>query len=226
MTRRTRNGLATVSVFVTGAALLTGCGSASAQTLDATDSPRTADAVATNLAAPTVKLLAAKGEGCPDNRSVVLTQANSGYFIVRFTKLSARVGPKISSQESRRGCTLALTVTSPRGTRYAVKEVRVEGQAALAKGARGQIDITAAPQAGTTGKFKYALTGQRKGAYKKEGTIAPVVGSVCGDTRALIIGASVFTSRGSSSKSVTSTLNLMPAKTKGGLALRLIALNC
>ncbi|GGK40877.1 hypothetical protein GCM10010124_37150 [Pilimelia terevasa] len=230
MNRRTRNGLATVGASVAVAALLTGCGTASAQTLDATDSARAAAAAQALLnaaKAPTVKLLGANGEGCPNTKSIAVTNLKSGFFTIRFTKLSARVGPKVNAKERRRACTVSLRVSTDQGLTYGIKSVRVDGVAGVAKGARAQADVTAAGQPAVTGAFTKALKGPVKGAYSGTGSLAPPVRGDCGaPTRALTLTSAVATNRGSSSAKATTTLNLMPSKTKAGLTVKLVNLVC
>ncbi|HEX5739926.1 MAG TPA: DUF4360 domain-containing protein [Pilimelia sp.] len=216
MTRPTP-GLGRAAAAATAATLLSVAGAAAAQAAETT----TTDAPPP----PTVALHAAAGEGCPD-KTVDVTNAKYGIFMIRYNKLAARVGPGVDAAESRRACTVSLKVTTARNYTWGVKTVRVDGSASVADGAKARVDLTGFAQGDeTTGDFDKTLEGPYRGAYHAGGAFTPQVRGECGTNRGLNITASAFVDAGSA-KNKISSVNLLPAKPKNGLTVKLVSLAC
>ncbi|GGJ74110.1 hypothetical protein GCM10010123_00060 [Pilimelia anulata] len=213
MTRRIPRGPVVVAAAVAGV-LVAGYGTASALTDDA-------------AAAPTVKLLAANGDGCVDGRGVTVSNAaKPGVFTIHITGAGSAVGPDVPASQRRKTCTVSLDVNTSRGSTYAIRKVTLNGSARLARGASGTATVVAAAKAGADGTFSHKENGPLRDYWTDSGVPEPAVEGECGSDRALTVAASTFTNRGSSGTDATSSFNLIGPRRHQSLVVQLAQVDC
>ncbi|KAF2868811.1 hypothetical protein BDV95DRAFT_597125 [Massariosphaeria phaeospora] len=139
-----------------------------------------------------IKNVVSGGSGCPQG-SVDIDYTDSKVLPIYFNReFTAKVGPGVAPDQSRKNCQLSIALQFSPGYQYAVYSADYSGWGDLDSGVRGVVRANyyfsgEQDQAAST----LALNGPFNGRYSKHDDVAVSVWSPCGSEAALNVNAEV-----------------------------------
>jgi hypothetical protein len=122
---------------------------------------------------PTIDVVTVMGSGCPADTAAVSLSSGDTSVSITFSEFVARITADGLASQSRQNCQIALSVDTPEGYTYALRQIDLKTTASLAADAQAVSEVSTYFQGdAATGRTSKTLDGRYQGTWRVRHTVA------------------------------------------------------
>jgi hypothetical protein len=153
-----------------------------------------------------VDVISVNGSGCPAGTSAIALTPDTSDVEISFSDYLVQAGPGVKATESRKNCTIALSVHAPTGFTFAITQAGYRGWGSLQVGATSRFVASYYFRGmSQTNTATHSFTGPLEDEWQTTDNtdIAAITWAPCGEPRYLNINTEARVSAGSGATAVS-----------------------